>query len=184
MTRAVFLDLETTGLYLKQGSILEIALIVVEVPRLTEVARFSTVCAPNDWTQLQKMDPVVVKMHTESGLLAELQACRATLRTASQVEPALCVWLLNQTGGEKVYLAGSNPDFDRRWLEEHMPNLARKFSHRNFDVNTFFILREWIAGKEKHGTKHRALDDCLQAIQGVRDHLNWCASVFRPRSAE
>ena len=181
MTRAVFLDIETTGLYPKQGSILEIALIVVEVPRLTEVARFSTVCAPNDWTQLQKMDPVVVKMHTESGLLAEYQAERTTpLFKAAHSEPELCVWLLNQTGGETVYLAGSNPDFDRRWLEEHMPNLARKLHYRNFDVNTFFILREWIAGKEKHGTKHRALDDCLQAIQGVRDHLNWCASVFRP----
>lgn len=175
MTRAVFLDVESTSLNAKQGSILEIAMIVVEVPRLTEVARTSFVCRPVDVSHLQKMDAVVVKMHTESGLLAEV--AKAT-RTAPEVEPELCVWLLNQTGGEKVYLAGSNPDFDRRWLEEHMPNLARKLSHRNFDVNTFFILREWIAGKEKHGTKHRALADCEQAIQGVRDHLNWCARVF------
>lgn len=175
MTRAVFLDVETTSINAKQGSILEIGVIVVEVPRLTEVARTSFVCRPVDVAHLQKMDPVVVRMHTESGLLAEV--AKAT-RTAPDVEPELCVWFLNQTGGEKVYLCGSNPDFDRRWLEAHMPNLSRKLSHRNFDVNTFFILREWIAGKEKHGTEHRALADCEQAIQGVRDHLNWCARVF------
>lgn len=180
MTRAVFLDLETTGLYPKQGSILEIAMIVVEVPRLVEVARFSTVCRPLSVEHVAKADARVKEMHSASGLWADVT--RAT-KTAAQVEPELCIWLLNQTGGEKVYLAGSNPDFDRRWLEEHMPNLARKLHYRNFDVNTFFILREWIAGKQKTGTKHRALDDCEQAIQGVRSHLDWMASVFRPRAA-
>lgn len=175
MTRAVFLDLETTGLWPKHGSILEIGAVVVEVPRLTKVARTVFVCRPNDVEHIAKADAKVKQMHSESGLWADV--AKAT-RTAAQVEPELCVWLLNQTGGERVYLAGSNPDFDRRWLEEHMPNLARKLHYRNFDVNTFFILREWIAGKEKHGTKHRALADCEQAIQGVRDHLNWCARVF------
>jgi oligoribonuclease (3'-5' exoribonuclease) len=184
--KLICLDLETTGLTeaLPRESILELAAIVVEAPRLTEVARFHSLVKP-DPLHLKQMDPFVVAMHTKSGLLADLAGAigAGTLRTAAELEPEFKVWLLNQTEGQRCYLMGSNPEFDRAFLRAHMPNVARQLHYRNFDVNSFHILREMIAGKEKTGTEHRAMADCEQAIRAYAEFLNWMRDVFKGRPA-
>jgi oligoribonuclease len=67
--RLVWIDLEMTGLDPTRDEIVEIAAIVTDA-ELTELdAGISLVVCPPDLSILAGMDDVVVRMHTESGLL-------------------------------------------------------------------------------------------------------------------
>ena len=69
--RLVWIDLEMTGLDPSFDEIVEIACIVTEAD-LTELdSGISLVVKPND-EPLAAMDPFVVNMHTESGLITEI----------------------------------------------------------------------------------------------------------------
>ena len=69
--RLVWIDLEMTGLDTQHDEIVEIACIVTD-PDLTELDEgISLVVKPND-APLAAMDPVVVKMHNDSGLIHEI----------------------------------------------------------------------------------------------------------------
>lgn len=178
--KIIFLDLETTGLNpsgnLTTAAVLELAMVAVEVPRFRELEHYTTPIARAPGIPLQAgCDDYVRKMHTESGLFADIEA-RGIQR--GDAEKAAVAFYNRHCSGYRVALAGSNPDFDRRWLEVWMPELARKFLHRNFDVNSFFLLKEYLVGREKSGTKHRALDDCRQAIAGVHQHFDLMRSIF------
>lgn len=184
---AIFLDLETTGLYPTDpgANILEIGMLAVEVPTFREIDAWSSVVV--DLHQLTDVlagcDDYVRKMHTESGLARDLEAEAAkqpgplTCR-AFDVQQAAIAFYNKHASGRKVYLCGANPDFDRCWLDHKMPQLARKFHYRPFDTNAFFILREYLIGAEKHGQRHRALDDCRQAVQVVHDHFDLMRKLF------
>ena len=67
--RLVWIDCEMTGLDLGKDQLVEIAVIVTEAD-LTELdAGINIIIRPEDLSILEGMDPVVVDMHTSSGLL-------------------------------------------------------------------------------------------------------------------
>ncbi len=71
--RLVWIDLEMTGLDPSTDEIVEIACIVTEAD-LTELdAGITLVVKPSD-APLAAMDEVVVRMHTDSGLIDEIPA--------------------------------------------------------------------------------------------------------------
>lgn len=195
---AIFLDLETTGLFPKEAgaAILEIGMLAVEVPSFREIDSWSTVVISN---AAQLNDPLagcndfVRTMHTENGLakdlafLASPQAPTALVQAATpaRVQAAAEAFYLKHASGKRVYLGGAKPDFDRAWLEIHMPSLAKKFHYRGFDTNAFFILREYLVGVEKSGQAHRVLDDCRQAVKVVHEHFSFMKTLFaRPPAAD
>src|SRR5690606_9665840 len=74
----------------------------------------------------------------------------------------------------KSPLCGANTqDFDRNWLRSRMPELERCFGHRAFDSSAFWQLRDVITGtvRESSSTAHRALDDCRESVQAVRNAI-------------
>lgn len=177
----VFLDLETTGLNptgnLHTAAILEIAMVAVEVPRFREIEHFSTCVARAPGIAPEAgCDAYVTKMHTDSGLFADMRALSMSRQDAER--QAVAFYRRHLGGGNRVALAGSNPAFDRRWLDTWMPEVSRLFHYRNLDVNSLFLLKQYLVGVEKSQTKHRALDDCRQAIAGVHDHFNLMARMF------
>lgn len=187
---AIFLDLETTGLYPKEAgaAILEIGMLAVEVPSFREIDSWSSVMITNGG---QLKDPLagcndfVRDMHTKNGLAKDLADAIATSQRIGRVTPtlaeaqALAIDFYNRhASGRRVYLAGANPDFDRGWLDVHMTGLAKKFHYRGFDTNAFFILREYLFGVEKSGQKHRVLGDCRQAVKVVHDHMDLMRALF------
>lgn len=178
----LFLDLETTGLNPQDpgAAILEVALVACQVPQFRELDHFTTPVrrSVEGADPLTGCDDYVRNMHTESGLAALIPGGMGR----KDAEAAAVAFYNKHCSGARVYLGGSNPDFDRRWLDFHMPALAKKFHYRNLDINSLFILKEYMIGREKSGTAHRALDDCRQAIRGVHDHFDFMRQVFGPKA--
>ena len=189
---ALFLDLETTGLYpgAPGAAILEIGMLAVEVPSFREIASWSSVVVELGQLGgdvLTGCDDYVRKMHTENGLKADLEAKAAEMKAGAagprlfKVQQEAIAFYNRHASGRKVYMGGAKPSFDRGWLDHHMAALAAKFHYRDFDTNAFFILREYLVGVEKCGQRHRVLDDCRQAVRVVHDHFSFMRELFGPK---
>lgn len=168
-SQLVFLDLETTGLDPREDHILEMGLILVDGVTLKAQARAA-------WqirqvrhgdvisSKLCKMDPVVLDMHTQSGLL---DACDGPLSSSlCSAEKELLEWFPEG----KLMLAGFSPQFDRAFIEAHMPTLYARLHYRMVDVSTFReCLHTWgVIPKGKAVSQHRALPDCEEALEELR----------------
>lgn len=167
--RLVWIDCEMTGLDLERDELVEIAVIVTEAD-LTELdAGIAVVIKPSD-TSLAGMDPVVVKMHTESGLLDEIPE-GITLEEAQ--EQVLAYVRGHVPEARKAPLAGSSVYVDRGFLARHMPELDAHLHYRLVDVSSVKELarrwypRTYFASPEKRGN-HRALGDIRESIAELR----------------
>lgn len=177
-----WVDVETTGLDERTGSILEVGLVLTR-PDLTEVASWSRAVA--FWGPV---DDEIARMHgpTGSGLLTcsmlegkwhtyADERCKAQ----SLVEEGAVAWLREHCGDVAPLWCGRNVAFDRRWLRHHMPVLHDAISHRSVDETSLRLAMEaWgglaIPKDPAAGTRHRALDDLRQSIavaQRMRDLL-------------
>ena len=167
-----WIDLETTGLDSEKDHILEVACVITD-DNLVETARFVRLVAPPDDFDPKALDPVVVKMHTDNGLFAELLMTDPVL-PVRKVDHLLAFFLATQLAGEHPPMCGSTVSFDRRFLERQMPQAASLFHYRNVDVSSIKELcKRWRPDLEPLHTDghaaHRALDDILQSIQTLRN---------------
>jgi oligoribonuclease len=173
----VFCDCETSGLNEGKDVILEIALVAVKLPTFEEVAAVASPVLPPQWPTVKRnMHEKVLAMHTESGLVAVLDQLyqQSTAPNAEVVEMALRGWMNEWSPATLEFrtpLAGANPDFDRRFLVRHMPELLKKFHYRNYDVRSITQLQEWVFGIPHTDSPHRALPDARKAIKDVREFL-------------
>lgn len=166
--RLLWIDLETTGFDPATGEILEVAAIVTgrHLEVLAEVV--STVCVPR--SVLDSMHPEARAMHEASGLLRDLGRGGMGL---PNIEARILVMLGRQfSADELIMLAGNSVgQFDRRWLDHHMPGLASLLHHRVVDVSS---LREacrftgMMVGRVEGGKPHRAKADLKAAIGYLR----------------
>lgn len=194
----IIADTETTGLYPPEKNfILEIGLGAVRVPEFEIVEIWSTPILHDMKEVAMRCDEFVWNMHKTGGLVEELRQMNVGERPAVTPKQALLEALafvnrhavdfeLDERGRGMCVLGGSNPDFDRRYLESWMPDLAKKFHYRSFDVNTLFALRRWVFGGPivKLGQKHRVQDDIVQAVQGVHEFFDAFAEGYRARIDE
>lgn len=167
--RLVWIDLEMTGLDPASDEIVEVACIVTEAD-LTEIdGGISLVVKPSD-RSMTSMDPVVVDMHTKSGLLEEIPS-GITLDDAQRQ-------VLDYVRGHvpeprRAPLAGSSVYVDRGFLARYMPDLDGHLHYRLIDVSTLKELaRRWyprvyFSMPEKNGN-HRALGDIRESIAELR----------------
>lgn len=170
MNFAMFYDLETTGTEEALDGILEIGALLVDLDQpgqvISEFERRVSIGAE----QIERLNnnPVVLEMHTKSGLLTD----NAIFYSNADVEAQAIEWLEHYTQGKKhivpaahIVPAGSGVShFDGRFLRYRMPLLARRLYYWALDVG---VLRRacQFAGRDDlilPGTglkKHRALDD-------------------------
>ena len=193
----VFLDLETTGLNERDGSILELAAIVVD-DDLRELARFETLVRPLAG-EAGALSPFILDMHSKSGLLADIfedkanTVLRDTVPRRHQAEQLALAWLDEvapaQAGTKPPPLGGSSVHFDRAWLKEHMPLLEKRFAYRNIDVSTFLeCSNRWTPELTRSGmdpaapkTPHRAMPDIEFSLERLRAYKR---ELFDPRAAK
>lgn len=167
--RLVWVDCEMTGLNFDSDVLVEIAVIVTEAD-LTPLDEGIDLVIRATPEQLAAMDPFVVNMHTESGLLPLIadgldvkEAERLVLEYVRRHVPE----------ARKAPLAGSSVHVDRIYLARHMPEFDAHLHYRIVDVSTIKELtRRWYprvyfnAPKKVGG--HRALADIVDSIRELR----------------
>lgn len=161
--RFVAIDLETTGLNPQVHNVLEVACVVTDAdfePLEIETWLFHFNYNPAIHGGISQK---VVQMHTDNGLWDE---CRAAERGKTS-EERIALWreiehFIVHAGGQDAPLLGSNPGFDRLWLEHKAPNVASLVHYRSLDVNSLYLL-EGSADNKPCG--HRALDDVLADLE-------------------
>ena len=175
----MWIDCEMTGLDLAKDQLVEIAVIVTEAD-LTELdSGISIIIRPDDLSILEGMDPVVVDMHTSSGLLDVIPD---GVSLAEAEEQVLAYVRQHVPEPRKAPLAGSSVYVDRGFLSRDMPELDAHLHYRLVDVSSVKeISRRWYPrayfnSPEKKGN-HRALGDIRESIAELRYYRD---AVFVP----
>ena len=174
----VWIDCEMTGLDLSADALIEVAVVVTDY-ELRPLAPGIDVLIRPPAAALEQMGDYVRKMHTASGLLAELeegvpleQAARLVTDHVRALVPAAGV----------AQLAGNSVGTDKAFLARDMPELIEHLHYRIVDVSTIKELakrwypRAYFQSPEKAGG-HRALADILESI----DELRYYRAALFPR---
>lgn len=142
----VFTDLETTGVHSGSCEILEFGFALYS-PELEPIERFSTLAVTTGTAALLQQlrtDPeyeFVRTMHTNSGLLDDLDAAIATGRSLPHDlsgYQATITELLTRWGVDRTTpLSGSSLRMDREFLARWTPGIDALFSYRIIDASSF-----------------------------------------------
>jgi oligoribonuclease len=122
---------------------------------------------------LALMEPVVVDMHTKSGLLDQIRASTMTLDDAgAQTLAFIKAWVPQ---ARSVPLCGNSIGMDRRFLDAYLPEIEQYLHYRSVDVSSIKeLVRRWYPTvlnqlRTKQGT-HRALDDIRESVIELRHY--------------
>lgn len=165
----VWVDCEMTGLDIEKDEICEIAVIVTDGDLKPVDDGLQVVVRPSDQA-MANMGEFVSKMHTESGLLAEIP----NGNSASAAEVLVLEYLKKYiTEPKTAPLAGNSIGTDRMFIIKHMPNLDAFLHYRNIDVSSLKeLVRRWYPrvyfNLPKKNGSHRALADIRESIQELR----------------
>lgn len=184
MSRLLFLDVETTGLDPNTDMLLEVGMVVVELPTFDVVAEDSRVfhfdLKPTRTKDHHFVGPgrelfihrKVVDMHKDNGLW---DACKRSQLVDYKKMDELVQLFIVKEGCQGSVLAGANPSFDRGFLKKFLPGTERLLHYRHFDTNTFFLLQKFLTGEgsTKPDGAHRAVADCKQAVAVVEQHFDF-----------
>ena len=169
MDRIVWIDCEMTGLDFANDQLVEVACIVTD-NELNELDEGFEVVIKVPQEKLDAMEPVVVQMHTSSGLLSDIPN-GTTLEDAEQL---LFDYITSHvTESFKAPLAGSSVYVDRIFLRRDMPRVDSYLHYRIIDVSSLKELarrwysRTYFASPLKTGN-HRALGDTRDSIDELR----------------
>ena len=176
-----WLDLETTGHDTPaEGSVLELGLVVTTL-ELNELARADWLVEPDLW-HVATMPKVVRRMHTDNGLLADLDYHRArqarypdrVVEPAAQVDHQVAAVLDRVAVDEgKLVLAGSGVShYDRPWLNHHFPEVASRLRYYTLDVGVVRRFLGMLLGRDDlvaerpqpDAKAHRALADAVDHV--------------------
>jgi oligoribonuclease len=176
--RLVWIDCEMTGLDLDRDALIEVAVLVTD-SKLNLLGEGVEVVIKPPAAALEQMVEVVRTMHTESGLLQELDS-GTTLGDAEQQVMAYLREHIPE--GVRPPLAGNSVATDRAFLARDMPAVDQFLHYRIVDVSSIKeLVRRWyprvyFAAPKKNGN-HRALADIQESIEELRYYRS---AVFVP----
>jgi oligoribonuclease len=164
------MDLEMTGLDPARHRIVEIATIITD-DQLQVIAEGPDLVVHQPEDALAEMEPVVLEMHTRSGLLDAIRTSTVTLDEAGG--QTLAFLKAHLPAPRTVPLCGNSIGTDRRFLAAYLPEIEDHLHYRSVDVSSIKELaRRWYpelnrGRPHKQGT-HRALDDIRESIEELR----------------
>jgi len=167
--RIVWIDCEMTGLDFKNDLLVEIACVITNA-QLETVAEGLNIVIQVPAERLENMDPFVVNMHTESGLLPEIPNGISLEAAEEQLFDYISSHIPE---ANKAPLAGSSVHVDRIFLQRDMPRVDSYLHYRIIDVSSIKeLVRRWyprayFASPTKTGN-HRALGDILDSINELK----------------
>jgi oligoribonuclease len=178
--RLVWIDCEMTGLELSHDLLIEVACIVTD-GELNELGDGIDLVITAPAQALVEMDPVVVKMHRESGLDKAVLASTLTVADAEQQVLAFIKEFVPESG--KAPLCGNSIATDRGFIARDMPELDTYLHYRMVDVSSVKELarrwypRAYYASPGKRGG-HRALSDIRESVEELRYYRE---AIFVPQ---
>ncbi len=173
--RLVWVDLEMTGLDPADCAIVEIATLVTD-GALEILAEGPELVIHQPEEALAKMQPVVVQMHTRSGLIDRIRASNVSL---AEAERATAEFVAAHVEPGTSPLCGNSVWKDKQFLERYMPAVTSQLHYRIVDVSTVKELaRRWYPGTvaPKKQELHRAMGDIKESIEELRFYR---ANLFR-----
>ncbi len=162
----VWADCEMTGLDIEKDEICEIAVIVTDDQLKPVDEGIQIVIKPSE-SAMANMGDFVRQMHTDSGLLAELDSGVSIESAQEQVLAYLGKFIMEPRSAP---LAGNSIGTDRMFIIRQMPKLDAFLHYRNIDVSSLKeLVRRWYPRvyfqlPKKIGS-HRALADIRESIQ-------------------
>lgn len=164
----VWIDCEMTGLDTAVDEICEIAVVVTDGELNPMHQGLQLVIKPSK-KALRNMGEFVLKMHTDSGLIAEIPNGISMKKAEAQVLEYLKQWVAEKAAP----LAGNSIGTDRMFLNRQMPALDQYLHYRNIDVSSLKELsRRWFPKTyfqlPKKTGNHRALADILESIKELK----------------
>ncbi|MFM1993803.1 MAG: oligoribonuclease [Actinomycetota bacterium] len=162
----VWADCEMTGLDIEKDEICEIAVIVTDDQLKPVDEGIQIVIKPSE-SAMSNMGDFVRQMHTDSGLLAELDSGVSIESAQEQVLAYLGKFIMEPRSAP---LAGNSIGTDRMFIIRQMPKLDAFLHYRNIDVSSLKeLVRRWYPRvyfqlPKKVGS-HRALADIRESIQ-------------------
>ena len=165
-----------TGLEPARHVIVEIATLVTD-DDLNVIAEGPDLVIHQDEAALALMDPVVVEMHTKSGLLELIRASTISLADAGA---QTLEFIKSQVAeARRVPLCGNSIGMDRRFLAAYLPEIEDYLHYRSVDVSTIKeLVKRWYpalnSGRPRKAGAHRALDDIVESIAEMkfyREHV-------------
>jgi oligoribonuclease len=164
------MDLEMTGLDPARHVIVEIATLITD-DELEVVAEGPDIVVHQPADALAGMEPIVLEMHTKSGLLPAIQASTTSLEEAGAATLAFIKEHVPEA--RTVPLCGNSIGTDRRFLARYLPEIEEHLHYRSVDVSTLKELtRRWYPGvleeQPRKATTHRAMDDIRESVDELR----------------
>jgi oligoribonuclease len=176
--RLVWIDCEMTGLDVVADALIEVAALVTDFDLNVLGDGIDLIIKPPA-EALDQMGDFVRNMHTESGLLAELEN---GITMADAEQQVLDYVKLHCPDGSRPPLAGNTVATDRTFLIRDMPTLEAFLHYRIVDVSSIKELsrrwfpRAYFQAPAKRGN-HRALADIQESIEELRYYRE---AVFVP----
>lgn len=174
MNKIPFLDLETTGLVVNPGAILEVSVAIVDTKG--QVLETYSSAVHHDMQVLDpKLTPWAADHHMKSGLLSE---CVTGGKPLEEIEAELVTLLDKHFGTDKPVLAGNSIHFDRSFIKEYMPLLDKRLHYRMIDVSGLWEWAKLVKGATRPDNgkvAHRGLPDVmgsLKLMQQFEDFVN------------
>ena len=166
----VWIDCEMTGLDLAKDALIEVAVLVTD-GQLNVLDEGLDLLIKTSEEQLAVMGDFVRDMHTNSGLLDELQSAEYTM---AQAETIILEYVKQHvTQSCNAPLAGNSVGTDRSFIARDMPKLNNYLHYRNVDVSSIKELcRRWYPQVIENAPLklggHRALADIQESIEELR----------------
>ena len=179
-----WMDLEMTGLDPARHVIVEIATVITD-DELNLVAEGPDIVVHAPAEELERMDSVVRRMHTRSGLLAAIESSTFSLAEAGRQTLEFLQSHINEP--RSIPLCGNSIATDRRFLATYLPDIENFLHYRSIDVSSIKELcRRWypdtFARASAKRETHRALDDIRESIAELEYYrLNIFANPVTPQ---
>ncbi len=167
--RFFWVDLEMTGLDHTTDQILEVAVVVtdMQLKPLAELHRI--VFQPIE--VLDRMTDFVRDLHQKSGLT---QAVSQGTPLAEVEKELISLIESHFDPKERVVLAGNSVGNDKRFIDQYLPEVAKRLHYRIVDVSSFKeVFRERYRLNFEKKNAHRAVDDIYESIRELEYYLSY-----------
>lgn len=157
----LWIDIETTGISRTNAKLLEIGMIVTSMDGIEEHDRFICPVRP-DKLSLYDIDPKVLRMHLDNGLLDTVMETEPEEFGYANVARNLGAWLDTEASQYVLHPAGTNVDYDIDVLT----------NHRKLDLSTYRISDLALDHNpyQNHAGTHR-VQDCIRRDRN--DYANY-----------